>query len=626
MVTAAPPGVLVTDAGTLFRVWAPAADQVALIHESGEPGRREELKKAGDGYFEVVSTIARAGSRYRYELDGAGPYPDPCSRFQPDGPHGPSQLVDTHAFAWTDAAWNGVGMAGQVLYELHIGAFTPEGTFDAAARQLPELRDLGITVIEIMPVAEFAGRYNWGYDGVALFAPFHGYGEPFDFMRFVDAAHALGIAVILDVVYNHVGPDGNYLVRYSPAYFTDRYSNDWGPSLNFDGAGAQGARQFFLENVRYWIRDFHLDGLRLDATQNINDASEPHILSEIATTARAAAGKRSVLITAENEPQDARFLLPVAAGGFGFDAMWNDDFHHTARVAVTREREAYYTDYLGSAQEFVSAAKYGFLYQGQFYSWQNGVRGRPVTDQAAPAFIHFTQNHDQVGNTFFGQRLHAITSAARERALTAVLLLAPQTPLLFMGQEFASSSSFPFFADHVEPLRSAVHAGRRQFIAQFPSYAVPEAQARIADPGDDATFQAAKLDFSERQTHAGVYRLYKDLLALRRADPAIARQDRKRVDGAVLGEHCFVLRWFGAGEADRLLLVNLGHELHLQQVPEPLLAPPPDQDWSLLWSSDELHYGGPGVRPVYHDRRWSAPAEQATLLTSASAVGDGARS
>ena len=523
-------------------------------------------------------------------------------------------VVDPCGYRWHDAGWMGVEMKGQVIYEMHIGAFTREGTFDTAAREIEHLKDLGVTVLEVMPIAEFPGRWNWGYDGVDLFAPYHGYGDHDAFKRFVDAAHRHGLAVILDVVYNHLGPDGNYLHCYSPHYFSDRDPNEWGRSINFDGPGSAGVREFYISNACYWIRDFHLDGLRLDATQSIHDASCPHVLGQIARRARAQAHPRRIILTAENEPQDARYLAPFEAGGFGLDAMWNDDFHHSARVALTGRREGYYHDYRGRAQEFVSAAKRGFLYQGQYYHWQEQPRGTPALEQPACAFIAFIQNHDQVGNTLNGERLHRITSPGRLRAMTALLLLAPHTPLLFMGQEFAASQPFRFFAEHNAPLGKQVHVGRREFLSQFVNYATPAAQARVPDPADEGCFRNSKLDHDERVRHEAAYALHRDLLRIRRQDPAIARQDRQAFDAAVLSEHAFVLRWFEPRDGDRLLVVNLGEGVDLRPAPEPLLAPPRSARWRLLWSSDDPRYDGHGAVSPCTEAGWRLPGESAALL------------
>lgn len=606
-------GAQVTSAGVNFRVWAPSAQRVTLLLE-GKEAREVALQPEADGYFSTTVAGVGAGARYRYRLDDRGPYPDPCSRFQSEGPHGPSQVIDPNAYAWRDTGWTGIGMKGQVVYEMHIGAFTHAGTFDAAAKHLPALVDLGVTVLEIMPVAEFPGRWNWGYDGVNLYAPYHGYGDAESFKRFVDAAHAHGLAVILDVIYNHVGPDGNYLASFSPHYFTDRYGNEWGEAINFDGEHSSHVREYFIGNACYWIREFHLDGLRLDATQSMHDASDTHILAELSRRVRAAAHPRTIILVGENEPQRAELLQPLARGGCALDALWNDDFHHSARVALTGRHEGYYHDYRGQAQEFVSAAKRGFLYQGQYYDWQKQPRGTPTGSLPAWSMVAFIQNHDQVGNTLYGERLHEITSPGRLRAMTALLLLAPQTPMLFMGQEFGASQAFAFFADHKPELASQVHAGRRQFLSQFTTYATPSAQDKVPDPSAESTFIASKIDLAERDEHASVYALHRDLIHLRRDDPVIAAQDRFALDGAVLSPLAFVLRWFGGESGDRLLVVNLGAELELHPAPEPLLAPPPGQQWQMVWSSDEPRYDGPGALSPCTESGWLLPGESAVLL------------
>jgi maltooligosyltrehalose trehalohydrolase len=608
-----PVGAEVTEGGVEFNVWAPACKQVTVVIESPGAGAHV-LQRCAEGYFSGFVQRVGAGARYRYLLDGEAPFPDPCSRFQPEGPHGPSEIVDARSFAWTDEEWRGIPLRGQVIYELHVGTFTPEGTFDAVARELPGLRDLGITVIELMPVAEFPGKHNWGYDGVSLYAPFHGYGDEHALRRLVDAAHALGLAVILDVVYNHIGPDGNYLGRYSPAYFTDRYSNDWGAALNFDGPESAPVRAHFVRNAAYWIGEFHLDGLRLDATQSIHDATRPHVLAEISAAARAAAGSRRIILVAENEPQDVACLLPPSAGGYGLDGMWNDDFHHSVRVALTGRRDGYFHDYRGHAQEFVAAAKHGFLFQGQYYAWQEQPRGSPVFDEPAWSMIVFTQNHDQVGNTLDGRRLHRLAAPGRLRAAVALTLLGPQTPMLFMGEEFGASAPFPFFADHCAELRASMQDGRCDFLRQFAQYATAEARAAVPDPCEEATFLAAKLDRSERDRNAHVYALYRDLLHLRRDDPVIASQHHERFDGAVLGPHAFVLRFFNAEHGDRLLVVNFGADLDLSSAPEPLLAPPAGARWALLWSSEHVRYGGLGALDPCGKTGWYVSSDCTTLL------------
>jgi maltooligosyltrehalose trehalohydrolase len=619
-----PIGAEVLGNGAHFRVWAPNAARVDVVVDDVA----HALTAEPDHYFSGGVAGLTHGARYRFRLDDdPALVPDPASRFQPEGPHGPSQIVDPARFAWTDGAWRGRALAQQVLYEMHVGTFTRDGTWAAATRELDALRHLGVTVLEVMPVADFAGRFGWGYDGVDLFAPTRLYGAPDDFRRFVDRAHALGLAVILDVVYNHLGPDGNYLKRFADDYFTDRYENEWGEPINFDGSNAGPVREFVVANAGYWIDEYHLDGLRLDATQQIFDASDEHIVAAIVRRVRQAARGRATIVVAENEAQDSRVARPAERAGFGADGMWNDDFHHTARVAATGRRDAYYLDYLGTPQELISAIKYGFLYQGQRYAWQSKRRGRPAYDLPPSAFVTYLQNHDQVANSARGARLHALTSPGRYRALTTLLLLGPGTPLLFQGQEFAASAPFLFFANHVHPLRAAVRKGRAEFLAQFPGLATPELQACLADPGDPATFERCKLDHDERARHADEAALVADLLRLRRDDGVFGtpRGDPARrctIDGAVLAPDAFVVRFFGepAGN-DRLLLVNLGRDARLGEVPEPLLAPPEGCAWRLLWSSEAARYGGCGIAPVEHDRGWLVPGEAAVALGLAHPMG-----
>jgi maltooligosyltrehalose trehalohydrolase len=609
-------GTEVLSNGVRFRVWAPKRKSVEVLIENGNENIIP-LDPEGNGYFSRIIPNLEAGSLYRYRLDEDKKYPDPCSRFQPEGPHGPSMVIDPRAYRWSDSDWRGVEISGQVVYELHIGTFTREGTFDAAARELGELRHLGITLIEVMPVAEFPGRWNWGYDGVDIYAPAHVYGDAEAMKRFVDAAHGCGIGVILDVVYNHLGPDGNYLKEYSNDYFTDKYKTDWGEPLNFDGPGSKGVREFFIRNACYWIAEFHMDGLRFDATQNIYDSGPFHILAEISQRTRDVAGNRKIVLIGENEPQNVTCLAPVENGGYGLDALWNDDFHHSARVAMTGRREAYYTDYRGKPQEFISSIKRGFLYQGQRYKWQKQPRGTPVTWEPASAFVLYTQNHDQVANSLYGERIHILTSPSRYRAITALMLLAPETPMLFMGQEFSASSPFLFFADHCdEVLAGSVHQGRKEFLSQFPSYGSDEAQDQVSAPCALSTFERSKLDLSERESHAQIYLFHQDLLRLRREDPVIAAQRRDRVDGAVLGSSTLVIRFFGENRDDRLLVINLGTRFEYKPAPEPLIAPVSGGSWQLVWSSDDPRYGGPGITNSCGKRGWRLPGESAVLFSS----------
>ncbi len=508
-----------------------------------------------------------------------------------------------------------MNLPGQVLYEMHIGTFTPEGTWDAATAQLPQLKDAAVAILEIMPLADFSGRFGWGYDGVNLFAPTRLYGTPDDVRRFVDRAHGLGLGVILDVVYNHFGPDGNYLSHFSNDYISDRYQTEWGPAINYDNPRSGPVREFVASNARYWIEEFHFDGLRLDATPNIFDSSKEHILSVIGRTVRKAGNGRSTVVIAENEPQEVQQVRPPEEGGYGFDALWNDDFHHTARVALTGRTEAYFSDYRGTPQELISAVKYGFLYQGQHYLWQKKRRGTRTRGIRPEAFVTFLENHDQVANNG-GKRLWHICSPGRYRALTALLLLSPGTPMLFQGQEFASCHPFYYFADHKLELARLVHKGRKDFLAQFPHLATPAMQERIPDPADINTFERCKLDFSQREQHAEAYALHRDLLRLRREDAVFRAPHLGGVDGALLSPQAFVLRFFGQASDDRLLLINLGADVLIAPTPEPLLAPDEGKAWEILWNSEAPTYGGDAAFAAEREDGWRLPGESAVVMKS----------
>ena len=608
---------IIPDHGVHFRVWAPARKRVEVVLLSGgRPTSFCELSPE-DGYFAGVLSDATEGTLYKYRLDGGDLFPDPASRFQPEGPHGPSQVINPGNFRWTDHKWQGVKIPRQIIYELHIGTFTPEGTYHSAISKLKHLKDTGITVLELMPLAEFSGRFGWGYDGVELFAPSHLYGTPDDLRAFIDAAHGIRLGVILDVVYNHLGPDGNYLKQYSQHYFTEK-ATEWGEAINFDGPNSLPVREFFLANVEYWIREFHMDGVRLDATQSIFDSSDEHILAAIARTAHKAADGHATIVIAENEPQNVRLVRPVNQRGYGLDALWNDDFHHSAMVALTGRKEAYYQDHSGTPQEFISAVKYGFLFQGQRYDWQRKRRGTPTRGMNSAMFVNYMENHDQVANAGRGARLHQRTSPGRYRAMTALLLLAPGTPLLFQGQEFQSSAPFLYFADHPAELARAVSKGRREFLAQFPSLATPEMAACFSGPADEKTFIRCKIDWSEIEKNQQALQMIKDLLKLRREDEAFAAQIGK-IDGAVLGVNAFLLRYFMERDEDRLVIVNLGIDLELARAPEPLLAPPENKMWRLLWSTEDPAYGGSGTPTPETENGWRFPAESALVLAPVTA-------
>ncbi|HEX6833015.1 MAG TPA: malto-oligosyltrehalose trehalohydrolase, partial [Rudaea sp.] len=582
--------------GVAFTVWAPERRAITLVLESGARAGEIELDRNDDGFFSAFVKKVAPGDLYRYRINGGPLRPDPASRFQPEGPHGPSEVIDLRRYAWSDQRWRGVAPERQVLYEMHVGTFTPEGTWRAACGELRRLADLGITVIEVMPVAEFDGGFGWGYDGVQLFAPYHGYGRPEEFCRFVDSAHALGIGVIVDVVYNHFGASGNYTSAFTREWTAKRPS-EWGDAPNFEGTQSGPVRAFYVANAAYWIEEFHADGLRLDATQQIRDTSPEHILRELVRGARDAAPHRRVYIVAENQAQRAKLVQPAASGGHGCDALWNDDFHHAMRVALTGRRDAYYADYEGSAQEILSTLRHGFLFQGQHSAWIDQPLGTAVLDRTPTVFVNCLQNHDQVANAIHGERLTTLAAPDLLRAATALLLLAPQTPMIFQGQEYGSARPFLYFADHEPELAQAVRKGRAQFLAQF---AAIDRDA-LTDPSDPQTFRASTLDPAERTSERGVQTLalFGDLLRLRREDAVIGGSERVRIDGAVLAPDAFALRYFGANGDDRLLIVNFGRDIRRGAIAEPMLAPPDGRQWRLQWSSENVRYGGSGAYP--HD-------------------------
>jgi maltooligosyltrehalose trehalohydrolase len=602
------------DAGTHFLVWAPACREVAVRVEGGDT---HPLRRDVEGYHAAHVPGVHAGARYWFVLDGDRERPDPCSRRQPDGPLGPSMVEDGRFYPWTDADWRGPAhLHDQVIYEMHVGTFTDAGTWASAAADLPRLADLGITMLEVMPIAEFHGRFGWGYDGVNLFAPTRLYGTPDEARHFVDTAHRLGLSVILDVVYNHFGPVGAYLRDFSPHYFrADR--NEWGDALDFDGPEAAHVRRYFIENAAYWIGEFHFDGLRLDATQALHDRSPVHVVSEIAAAARIAAGHRRIYLVAENEPNDISLARERSPSREGMDALWNDDWHHAARVALTGQRGAYFHDYLGCAREFCSMARHGFLYQGQWYTWQKKGRGSASLGLPGHAFVAYLANHDQVANTGIGCRPHELAPAPLWRALTGLLLLGPQTPMLFQGQEFGSDAPFCYFADMGEALEEPIRKGRGELLGQFAHLASPGMQEALPRPSARETFERCRIGRPTLERHREMERLHRDLLALRRTDPVLkmAGSGGVEVDASSVDDAVFFLRYRGDG--DRLLVVNLGVEAQLELMNDPLLAPPRDGTWVLAWSSDAVEYGGPGTVDFTADAPWRVPARSLAVLKGA---------
>ncbi|HEV2187955.1 MAG TPA: malto-oligosyltrehalose trehalohydrolase [Stellaceae bacterium] len=596
------------DGGVHFRVWAPAARTVAVECEGAAP---LVLSPEPDGYFSGLAEAASAGTRYRFRLDQREPaLPDPASRFQPDGPHGPSEVIDPTHFAWNDRDWRGLSPSHLVIYEMHAGTFTAEGSWVAAMAHLPKLAELGITCIEMMPVADFPGKFGWGYDGVDLFAPTRLYGSPDDLRRLVDCAHTLGLAVILDVVYNHFGPDGNYLHAYSRSYFNRHHQTEWGEAINFDGPESGPVREFFTANAGYWIDEYHFDGLRLDATHRIYDASGDHILAAIQRRVRAAAGGRRTFIAAESDARVARLARSPEAGGYGLDGLWNDDFHHAARVALTGRREFYYRNFTGRAGEFVALTKQGYLFQRQ----DRSGRGSPALDLPASSFVIYLENHDQIAHSGAGSRGHRLANPGCWRAMTAYLLLSPGIPLLFQGQEFLASGPFLYFADHEGELAASVKKGRAAYLANFPSLASPEMQARLHDPGNPDTFRRCILDHDERSRNPSALSLHRDLIDLRRE---MFRGGDRRIDGATLGDDAWVLRYFASDrDDDSLLIVNLGIDERYEAIFEPLLAPGEARSWRLKWSSEHPDYGGAGIAEPIIDGSWSLPGRAAIVLQS----------
>ena len=602
-------GASVVAGGVYFRVWAPDRRTVEVEFDGGGLAMLS-LEHEGDGYFVGVSSEARPGHVYRFRLDGTESHADPYSRFQPHGPHGPSMIVDPTRHQWRDDDWRGLDPARQVIYELHIGTFTDAGTYAAAAGHLESLRDLGITCIELMPVNEFVGRFGWGYDGVNWFAPFHHYGDPEDLRAFVDRAHGVGLGVILDVVYNHFGHDGNYLARFGTNYLTDKVQNPWGSAPNY---ACPAMRRLAIDNATRWIREFHFDGLRLDAIQNVHDPEAPSLLASLVSEARAAAGARRIVIAAEDYLQRTPLVGPADRGGADIDYLWNDDFHHACRAALTGNHHGFFKNYRGSAQEILSSLKHGFLFQGQYDAWGRTNRGHAVRDEPLHSFVSFTQNHDAVANTLQGRRLHAIVSPGKYRALTAVLLLGPQTPLIFMGQEFGAATPFAYFADYpTEP--TSLWNGRKHEAGQSLQYRDPDALALILNPCAPDTARASTLVEAERHANQPTISLYADLIALRRRFES--RLTSRDVDGAVLTENAFVFRWFDDHAGDRLLLVNLGPQIDLRAWAEPLLAPPPGRHWQQLWSSDSPKYGGMGAIGAQTPEGWQCSSDCACLLAS----------
>lgn len=561
-----PFGAHLLDAGGVrFRLWAPGVAAVVLHLDAAQ---ELPMTAAESGWFELTVPTAHAGSRYSFRLPDGLLVPDPASRYNPEDIHGPSEVVDPATFDWSDENWRGRPWEEAVVYELHVGSFTPAGNFDGIIERLDYLVELGVTALELMPLADFPGQRNWGYDGVLPFAPDAAYGRPEDFKRLVDAAHQRGLMVLLDVVYNHFGPEGNYLHAYAPDFFNPRHATPWGAAINFDGEGSRVVRDFFIHNVLYWLEEFHLDGLRLDAIHAICDDSSPDIVEELAAAFKSVRGApRHVHMVLENERNQARYLGRDDTGQLRHGtAQWNDDIHHVFHVLVTGENDGYYTDYATEPARLLGRCLgEGFAYQGEASSFAHGeLRGEPSSHLPPAAFINFLQNHDQIGNRAFGERLSHLAPAQVMEAVTAVLLLAPQPPLLFMGEEFATTQPFLFFCDFGPELAHAVTTGRRREFSRFKRFADPAARERIPDPNAAATFDACVLDWSalDRAPHHAVLALHRQLLALRQqwVVPRLAGMGNGDPQLEMLSARALTLRW-RLGDGQLLsLIANLGED------------------------------------------------------------------
>ena len=575
-----------------WRVWAPRARRVDLILIDGTGRRVCPMEAEAQGFFRVTKAQVPEGQRYAFQLDGGPERPDPCSLSQPDGVHGPSAVVRPAQFSWTDAGWKGVAREDLVFYELHVGTFTPEGTFEAIIPRLPALRELGITAVEFMPVGQFPGTRNWGYDGVQPYAAQNSYGGPHGLQRLVNACHAAGLAVFLDVIYNHFGPEGNYLGEFGP-YFTDRYKTPWGQAVNYDGPGSDPVRDFVLDNACMWLEEFHFDGLRLDAVHAIFDLGARHILRAIKEAAEAVARRTGRVnhIIAESDLNDPRLLWSPERGGYGLDAQWSDDFHHAVHAFLAGERRGYYVDY-GEARHLADVLEQPFLYAWNYSPFRERKHGAPPVGLSGDRFVVCLQNHDQVGNRARGERLNVLLgSPARQRLAASLLLFAPYLPLLFMGEEYGEQRPFPFFCSFGDPqLVQAVREGRRREFAGF-----VEAE-EVPDPDAPETFVAARLNWSrpEGSFQAGLRRLYSDLLAARRSWPAL-RDFTNRAARLLPDERGMVLELVRGGKT-----VQPGRTVHVffNLSGEKQSLPAESASEALLFSSEAGHYLGsrPGTR------------------------------
>jgi len=585
-------GATVLDSSKVcFKVWAPAATELSVALQSRGYDRAIPMNKDERGYFSATASDVRAGEDYFYAVDGQSRYPDPASRFQPQGVHGPSRIVDPDTFQWEDDAWEGISLRNYIIYELHVGTFTHEGDFASVTRNLDYLADLGITALELMPVAQFPGSRNWGYDGTFPFAPQNTYGGPEGLKALINSAHKRGIAVVLDVVYNHFGPEGNWLHRFGP-YFTDRYKTPWGDAVNFDGPFSDEVKRFFIINALYWIMEYHVDALRLDAVHGILDSGAHHFLQELSDAVHALSDRsgRQVFLIAESDLNDVKIINPAEKGGYALDAQWNDDFHHALHAVLTGEKQGHYEDF-GSLSDFATALREGFVYSGRYSYYRKRRHGNSSLERPAEQFVVFAQSHDQVGNRAKGDRLSGVLSLEKLKLAAASFLLSPYIPLLFMGEEYGEPAPFLYFVSHADAaLLEAVREGRRSWFSDF------RIDEPLPDPADKETFEASALTLSlhDKEWHNALFMFYKELIRLRKTIPALVHLSKEHLEiDCKSREGTLVMRrWFDTDEVFCVMNFNA-------RVVSIELSPPMGRWRRVLDSSTKEWFGAGSLSPEF---------------------------
>jgi maltooligosyltrehalose trehalohydrolase len=596
--------------GVSFRTWSTGKKKVslAILGDNGNVLREFPMERETSGYYSVLDTGSSPGTLYKYRLDGQL-VPDIASRFQPQGVHGPSQVVEGCTFHWTDTEWKRPALHDLVIYELHVGTFTEEGTFQAVPGRFDQLKEIGVTAIELMPVADFAGDRNWGYDGVSIYAPSRAYGKPDDLRTLVNAAHKAGLAVILDVVYNHLGPDGNYMGTYSDHYFNAAHHTPWGAAFNLDGPDAAPVRKHFAENPLYWLEEFHIDGFRLDATHAIPDDSPKHLIQAIAEEIQHFGG----FVICEDPRNERKLILPRDKGGYGCDAVWADDFHHVVRVQLTNENEGYMGYFKGTMEELLKTEREGWLFTGELQ--RDGIpRGTLGADVEPEHFVHCISNHDQVGNRAYGDRINQLVSPAAYRAASALLIAGPYTPMFFMGQEWSSSSPFLYFTDHHDELGKGVTEGRRKEFSEFSEFKDASKRARIPDPQAVTTFTKSKLNWTEREEppHRDIVRLYSDFVRFRQANLTDRRRSHWQVEQ--VSPTAIAIRYRRNSGGDILIVAQLAANDSILELDSDFLRPANGRPWEFVLSSNEPIYGGKAAAHLDRDRRKLALTEPELIV------------